>query len=129
MSYPNVPNSVSAQATAVTGFSSANVSRQNFNILHTGQGSACVIAYDSFQQTIAEMGGEHHIQWRFLLGLYSRASGLDAAAVSANLATVRQGFIDRFNSYPKLGGTASIFHSIVEAGQGGPQGPGLGGGG
>ena len=117
MSYQTVLDSVYNQATAVTGFTSANVGANDFDVLRSGQGSACVITYDSFTQQYDGMGEtELLVNWRFLIGLYVRASGRDATSVSADMNTVRQGFLTRFNSRSKLGGTANIRNALITEG-------------
>ena len=117
MSYQTVLDSVYNQATQVAGFTAANVGANDFDVLRSGQGSACVITYDSFTQQYDGMGEtELLVNWRFLIGIYVRASGRDATSISADMNTVRQGFLAQFNSRSKLGGTANIRNALVTEG-------------
>ena len=128
MSYTNVEDALASQLNSVAGFSTAagtgNVTKGDYRVFGRGVGSAVVIEYDGFEQRRAEQGGDHEIDWRFNLGLFTRVQDEGAGVSEAGIA--RQAIIDRINEYPNLG-TNIIFDAMIQNGDAAPEDIEMGG--
>lgn len=126
MSYALIKAGVETQLAAVSGFSTANIGYEDWQPVQAGVAKAVVLSYGGFTRERNTFGDLGWCDWTFILKLYNAFTD-DVPTTRAAQDVDRQALLDRFRSYPQLGGVSDVFDSWMASGAPSPLTHQLGG--
>lgn len=111
MSRATVEAGLEALLAAVSGFSAAQVSTEDYTVLNRGVSKAIVIERGGTTESTVAFSGGFNVRYRFGLALFERYQ--DPATTADALATDGELVKQRLRQYTKLNGVSGVLDSVV----------------
>ena len=113
MSWENCESQLVTQLGNVTGLTNS-VSRGDRKILNKGPAKAAIVVYERMEQARETMGPIHVVNW--MARIYLFVGYKDDTQVHDDARDLRDGIINRVNSYPNLGDSSIVWDAMIEEG-------------